>query len=384
MSDDLYRALALSKNASSDEIRKSYRKLAMKYHPDRNKGDAKSVERFKEIQKAYNVLSNPQKRSAYDKYGNASFQNAGFGKGTTASASTAEDIFGSFFNGFEDVFGASRRSDRGFHGTRRKARGEDILCHIKLTLEEAAFGCEKSFFVETYQGCTTCKSTGRTLGTKVEKCGECKGTGQVTYQESFFVVQQTCQKCYGEGVRIASPCRTCGGKGRVDKRKKLSVTVPPGLDESDRIRLAGEGHAGENGGACGDLYIDSKIEKHKFFERRKDDLYVEVPVSFPTAALGSSIDIPSLGGGKLKLSIPKGTQSRRLFRLKGKGIQNPHNSTLGDLMCRVHVEIPINLTDEQKGYVRQLQASFDVVGNKNSPECKSWLDKVKAFLTGQD
>ena len=381
MSDDLYRTLNLSKNASSDEIRKAYRKLAMKYHPDRNNGDAKFVERFKEIQKAYDVLSNPQKKSAYDRHGNASFQNSRPGGGATASA--AEDIFGSFFSGFEDVFGASQRSSQGFHRTPRKTRGEDLLYHAKLTLEEAAFGCEKSFFIETYQGCTTCKSTGQTPGTKVEKCGQCKGTGQVTYQESFFVVQQTCPKCRGEGMRIASPCRICVGKGRVSKKKKLSVAIPPGIDENDRIRLAGEGHAGANGGVCGDLYIDPKIEKHEFFARKKDDLYIEVPVSFPTAALGSSIDIPSLGGGKLKLRIPQGTQSGSLFRLKGKGIQNSHNSTLGDLMCRVHVEIPVNLMAEQKEYIKKLQGSFDSVGSKNSPECRSWLGKVKTFLTGK-
>ena len=373
---DYYEVLGVSRTATAVEIKKAYRKLAMKYHPDRNTGDDREEAeiRFKEVKQAYEVLSDDQKRAAYDQFGHAGVEgNAGMGGGPGGFGGGASfsDIFGDVFG---DIFGGG-----GGRGTHRHARGADMGYNLELSLEEAVKGTTVKIRIPTQVTCETCGGSGAKPGTNPRTCSTCGGSGQVRTQQGFFIAQQTCPTCHGRGLQIDSPCPECRGRGRIQTHKTLSVKVPPGVDTGDRIRLAGEGEAGENGGPAGDLYVQIHVKPHPIFERDDANLYCEVPIPFTTAALGGELDVPTLEG-KVKLKIPEGTQTGKLFRIRGKGIKPVRGGAVGDLLCRVVVETPVKLNDEQKELLRKLDESLVGGGSKHSPNASSWLDGVKNFF----
>lgn len=365
---DYYEVLGVARNASEDELKKSFRRLAMKYHPDRNPGDKQAEERFKEAKEAYEVLADAQKRAAYNQFGHAGVDSMGGGGGPRGPSfnDIFEDIFG-------DIFGAGRGGSRAY-------RGSDLQYNLELTLEEAVFGTEVKIRVPRLDMCNDCGGSGAEKGTVPETCGTCRGVGQVRMQQGFFSVQQTCPRCRGTGKIISNPCRACHGTGRVEQHTTLSVNVPGGVDSGDRIRLSGEGEAGVNGGPHGDLYVQIQVKPHKIFSRKGNDLLCDVPISFTTAALGGEIEIPTLDG-RVVLKIPEETQTGRLFRLRGKGVQSVHsNSGQGDLVCRVTVETPVNLTKRQRELMQELDASMKEGGKRHSPQEESFLDGVKGFF----
>ena len=373
---DYYEVLGVSRTATAVEIKKAYRKLAMKYHPDRHTGnDREEAElRFKEVKQAYEVLSDDQKRAAYDQFGHAGVEgNAGMGGGAGGFGGGASfsDIFGDVFG---DIFGGG-----GGRGTHRHARGADMGYNLELSLEEAVKGTTVKIRIPTQVTCETCGGSGAKPGTNPRTCSTCGGSGQVRTQQGFFIAQQTCPTCHGRGLQIDSPCPECRGRGRIQTHKTLSVKVPPGVDTGDRIRLAGEGEAGENGGPPGDLYVQIHVKPHPIFERDDANLYCEVPIPFTTAALGGELDVPTLEG-KVKLKIPEGTQTGKLFRIRGKGIKPVRGGAVGDLLCRVVVETPVKLNEEQKELLRKLDESLTGGGSKHSPNASSWLDGVKNFF----
>ncbi len=373
---DYYEVLGVSRTATAVEIKKAYRKLAMKYHPDRHNGnDREEAElRFKEVKQAYEVLSDDQKRAAYDQFGHAGVEgNAGMGGGAGGFGGGASfsDIFGDVFG---DIFGGG-----GGRGTHRHARGADMGYNLELSLEEAVKGTTVKIRIPTQVTCETCGGSGAKPGTSPRTCSTCGGSGQVRTQQGFFIAQQTCPTCHGRGLQIDSPCPECRGRGRIQTHKTLSVKVPPGVDTGDRIRLAGEGEAGENGGPPGDLYVQIHVKPHPIFERDDANLYCEVPIPFTTAALGGELDVPTLEG-KVKLKIPEGTQTGKLFRIRGKGIKPVRGGAVGDLLCRVVVETPVKLNEEQKELLRKLDESLTGGGSKHSPNASSWLDGVKNFF----
>lgn len=367
---DYYEVLGVDKNASEAEIKKAYRRLAMKYHPDRNPGDKAAEERFKEAKEAYEVLSEPQRRAAYDQFGHAgvdpSMGGGGFRGGTAGFGDIFDDIFG-------DIFGGGRRS------AERAYRGSDLQYNLELSLEEAVFGTEVKIRVPTLAVCEDCGGSGARKGTRPETCPTCGGVGQVRMQQGFFSVQQTCPRCRGAGKIIADPCPSCSGQGRVRRHKTLSVKVPAGVDTGDRIRLAGEGEAGINGGPPGDLYVQIHVKPHKLFTREGDDLLCEVPISFTTAALGGELEIPTLDG-RVKLKIPPETQTDRLFRLRGKGVKPVRGGVPGDMICKVVVETPVNLTKRQKELLQELEESMRSGAHRHTPQASGWLDGVKSFF----
>jgi molecular chaperone DnaJ len=369
---DYYEVLGVPKDASATDIKKAFRRLAMKYHPDRNPGDAEAEARFKEARAAYDVLSDDQKRAAYDRYGHAGVDGSagGFG-GAGAGASSFSDIF-------EDIFGDIFGGGGGGRG-QRAYRGSDLQYNLELTLEEAVFGTEVKVRIPTTVTCEACDGSGAEPGTSPETCPTCNGVGQVRIQQGFFSVQQTCPRCEGSGKIVPTPCKACHGKGRVQEQNTLDVKVPAGVDSGDRIRLAGQGEAGLNGGPPGDLYVQVRVKPHKLFRREGSDLHCEVPVSFATAALGGDLEIPSLDG-RVKLKVPPETQSGKQFRVTGKGVKSVHGGGVGDLLCRVVVETPINLTKEQKQLLRQFDESTQAGGTRHSPQAHSWLDGVKGFF----
>ena len=373
---DYYEVLGVSKNASAADIKKAYRRLAMKHHPDRNTGDAavKAEQQFKEVKAAYEVLSNEQKRAAYDQFGHAGVDGgAGMGGGPGGfGGASFSDIFG---DAFGDIFGGGRG------GGQRVNRGSDLRYNLELSLEDAVQGTEVKIRVPTLVTCKSCGGSGAKKGSTPKTCGTCHGAGQVRMQQGFFSVQQTCPTCHGKGSVIDDPCGACHGQGRVQEHKTLSVKVPAGVDTGDRIRLAGEGEAGESGGPAGDLYVQMHVKKHPIFERDDADLYCEVPIPFVTAALGGELEVPTLQG-KLKLKIPAGTQTNKIFRMRGKGVKPVRGGGAGDLMCRVVVETPVNLHEEQKQLLRELDESLQGGGSKHSPHESSWLDGVKKFFEG--
>ncbi|GAB2901335.1 MULTISPECIES: molecular chaperone DnaJ [Microvirgula] len=371
---DCYDVLGLNRDASEEEIKKSYRKLAMKYHPDRNPDSKEAEEKFKEAKEAYEILSDGQKRAAYDQYGHAGVDPQAGGAGGAG--------FGGFGDAFADIFGdifGGGRAGGGGGGRSNVYRGSDLRYNLEITLEEAARGCEKQIRIPTMDECDVCHGSGAKPGTEAKTCSTCGGVGQVRMQQGFFSIQQTCPTCHGSGKQITDPCRACNGAGRVKKQKTLNVKIPAGVDDGDRIRLAGEGEPGTNGGPHGDLYVVTQIRQHAVFQRDGTDLHCEMPISFTSAALGGEIEIPTLDGAA-KIRIPPETQSGQVFRLRGKGIKALRGSQHGDLMCHVLIETPVKLTERQKELLREFESiSLDAPGTHN-PKAKSFMDKLKDFF----
>ncbi len=374
---DYYEVLGVPHNASEADIKKSYRRLAMKFHPDRNPGDADSEASFKEAKEAYEILSDAQKRAAYDQFGHAGVDPAaaagragGFYGAGNAGANFA-DIFGDVFG---DIFGGGGRA-RG----NQTYRGSDLRYNLELGLEEAVRGSEMRIRVPALETCATCKGSGARAGTAPTTCPTCGGHGQVRMQQGFFSIQQTCPNCRGTGKIVSSPCPDCQGQGRIKNMKTLSVKVPAGVDEGDQIRLAGEGEAGQNGGPPGDLYVQIRLKEHPIFKRDGDDLHCEMHVSFATAALGGEVEIPTLDG-RATLKIPPGTQSDKVFRLRSKGVTNVRSGSVGDLYCHTSIETPVNLTKRQKELLEEFESLVRSGGARHHPREQSWMDKLKSFL----
>ncbi len=369
---DYYEILGVARNASEAELKKAYRRLAMKYHPDRNPGDTDSEHRFKEAKEAYEILADPQKRAAYDQFGHAGVDpSMGGGGGFHAGASNFADIFSDVFG---DIFGGG-----GPGAGPRAYRGADLRYNLELTLEEAIRGTEVTIRVPTQVSCEVCNGSGVRDGSSPQTCPTCHGHGDVRVQQGFFSIQQTCPRCQGTGSIITDPCGTCHGRGKVEERKDLSVKVPPGVDTGDRIRLTGEGEPGERGGPPGDLYVQIMVKAHALFERDGENLRCDVPVNMVVAALGGEIEVPTLDG-RVTLRVPPGTQSGKVFRIRGKGVTPVRGTTPGDLLCKVTVETPVNLTGEQKDLLEKLGKSLDKEGDRHSPRTSSWLDGVKSFF----
>jgi molecular chaperone DnaJ len=369
---DYYETLGVKKDASTADLKKAYRRQAMKYHPDRNAENPEAEEKFKEAKEAHEVLSDSQKRAAYDQYGHA-------GVDPSMGGGAAGGFSGGFGDAFSDVFG-DIFGGGGRQGGQRVHRGADLRYNLELSLENAVFGTTVEIRVPTHVNCKTCNGTGAKKGTNPTTCTTCGGVGQVRMQQGFFAVQQTCPNCHGQGKTISSPCGSCRGQGRIQETKTLSVKVPAGVDNGDRIRLAGEGEAGEHGGPGGDLYVQMHVKSHPIFKRDESDLYCDMPISMVTATLGGELEVPTLNG-RLKLKIPKETQSSRLFRIKGKGIKPVRGGATGDLLVRVNVETPIKLSNKQKELLREFEKSISQDG-KHSPQNASWMDSVKNFVEG--
>lgn len=368
---DYYEVLDVSKNASEAEIKKAFKRLAMKCHPDRNP-DKAAEEQFKEAKEAYDVLTDAQKRAAYDQFGHAGVDpSAGMG-GAGYGGASFSDIFGDVFG---DIFGGGGRTA----GGQRVYRGADLRYNLELSLEEAVSGASVNIRIPTHVECEECGGSGAKKGTSPVTCSTCGGHGQVRMQQGFFSLQQTCPRCHGSGNIIETPCGKCHGHGRVEVQKTLSVKVPAGVDNGDRIRLSGEGETGEHGGPSGDLYVHVIVRPHDIFQRDGNDLYCEVPISVVTASLGGELEIPTLDG-RVNLKIPAESQSGKLFRLRGKGVKSVRGSQTGDLLCRVSVETPVNLTKRQKELLKEFEVSMNEDNVNHSPRAASWLDGVKKFF----
>jgi len=363
---DYYEVLGINRDSSEDDIKKAYRRLAMKHHPDRNPDNPRAEEHFKEAKEAYEILSDPRKRTAYDQHGHAGVDPGMGGAGAQGFTDAFSDIFG-------DLFGGGR-------GHANVYRGADLRYNLEVSLEQAARGTETKIRIPTMDVCETCHGSGAKPGTSPITCPTCNGHGQVRMQQGFFSIQQTCPKCHGSGKFISSPCVTCSGSGRVRQHKTLSVKIPAGVDEGDRIRLSGEGEAGVNGGPPGDLYVVIHLTQHSVFQRDHNDLHCEMPISFTTAALGGEIEIPTLDG-HAKIRVPAETQSGKVFRLRGKGIKGVRSNAPGDLLCHVMVETPVKLTARQRELLQELEESMNQEdGSRHSPRAKSWMDKVREFF----
>ncbi len=373
---DYYEVLGVQKNASEDEIKKAFKRMAMKYHPDRNPDDEEAEEKFAEAREAYDVLSDTQKRAAYDQFGHAGVEGGmggmGGGAGGFGGGASFHDIFGDVFG---DIFGGG--GGRG--GGRQVFRGADLRYNLTISLEEAVQGTTSRIRFPTAVPCEKCDGSGAKPGSKPDSCPTCNGIGQVRMQQGFFTVQQACPRCHGRGEIISDPCDACHGDGTVQEEKTLSVKVPAGVDTGDRIRLSGEGEAGENGGPPGDLFVHIQVKPHEIFQRDGNDLHCEVPISFVTAALGGEIEVPTLNG-KASVKVPAETQSGKVFRLRGKGVTSVRGGEAGDLLCRVVVETPVKLNKEQKELLEALEASLQADGRKHKPRSHSWLDGVKKFF----
>jgi molecular chaperone DnaJ len=363
---DYYEILGVSRGAGDAELKKAYRRLAMKYHPDRRPGDEAAAQQFKQAKEAYEVLSDPQKRAAYDQFGHAGVERAARGGGFRGGfGDIFDDIFG-------DIFGRNS-------GTTRAYRGADLQYNLQLSLEEAVFGTETSIRVPALAECRTCGGSGARPGTKPQTCNTCDGVGQVRMQQGFFSVQQTCPHCRGAGTIITEPCSACGGRGQVEEFKTLTVKVPAGVDTGDRIRLSGEGQPGTRGGGAGDLYVHIEVKPHPLFVRDGNNLVCQVPISFTTAALGGELEVPTLDG-RIKLKIPAETQTGKHFRLRGKGVKPVRGGPQGDLICQIVVETPVNLTKRQRELMEELHKTLVDGGERHSPQAQNWLDGVRRFF----
>jgi molecular chaperone DnaJ len=370
---DYYQVLDVPRTASEADIKKAYRRLAMKFHPDRNPDDHEATDKFKEVKEAYEVLTDAQKRAAYDQFGHAGIE--GMRGGGGGAGFDPRDAFGDIFGDvFGDIFGAGRR------GRSQVYRGADLRYELELPLEKAVFGDTVNIDFATLAECGECTGSGSAKGAKPATCETCRGAGQVRMQQGFFTVQQTCPRCNGRGQVITDPCGSCRGQGRVRKQKTLAVKVPAGVDTGDRIRLSAEGEAGRNGGPPGDLYVEIRVADHPIFERDGSHLSCEVPVSFATATLGGSVEVPTLGGNAT-IKVPPETQSGRVFRLREKGIRPVRGGSTGDLFCRVVVETPVSLNREQKDLLRKFEESLQKDSRKHHPREESWLDGVKRFFS---
>jgi len=375
---DYYEVLGVNRDASDEEIKKAYRKLAMKHHPDRNPDNPKAEEHFKEAKEAYETLCDSQKRAAYDQYGHAAFESGGMGGGSPFGAGAGAQGF-DFSDIFGDIFGGARGGSGG--GRSNVQRGADLRYNMEITLEQAARGTETQIRIPTMAECDTCNGSGAKPGTSPTTCATCGGHGQVRMQQGFFSIQQTCPRCHGTGRQISSPCKDCNGNGRIKQHKTLSVKIPAGVDNDDRIRLSGEGEHGVNGGPPGDLYVVMNLKPHAVFQRDHNDLHCEMPISFTTAALGGEIEIPTLDG-KAVIKIPAETQSGKIFRLRGKGIKGVRSASHGDLHCHVIVETPVKLTERQTELLREFESISKEDSDRHNPRAKSWMDKVKDFFAG--
>ena len=375
---DFYEVLGVAKNASDDEIKKAYRKLAMKHHPDRNPDSKGSEDKFKEAKEAYEMLSDPSKREAYDRYGHAGVDpnmgGGGFGGGGAGGFS---DAFGDIFG---DIFGnAARGGGGGRNAGPQVYRGADLRYNLDITLEQAAHGFDTTIRVPSWDSCEVCHGSGAKPGTQPTTCPTCGGHGQVRMQQGFFSIQQTCPKCHGTGKVIPEPCVTCAGAGRIKRNKTLEVKIPAGIDDGMRIRSSGNGEPGMNGGPPGDLYVEIHIKQHPVFQREGDDLHCEIPISFAKAALGGEIEVPTLSG-KASFTLPEGTQTGKTFRLRSKGVKGVRSGYAGDLFCHVVIETPVKLTDRQRDLLREFEQLTNEGGAKHSPQSKSWKEKVKGFF----
>ncbi|BCT87641.1 MULTISPECIES: molecular chaperone DnaJ [Acinetobacter] len=365
---DYYEVLGVSKTASDDEIKKAYRKLAMKYHPDRNPDNSEAEEKFKEASEAYEVLSDSEKRSMYDRMGHQAFEGGMGGGAGGFGGFSAEDIFSQFGDIFGGAFGGGGR------GQQRQRRGSDLRYVMELTLEEAVKGVKKTITFTAPAPCDACDGKGSKNPNDVETCPTCHGAGQVRMQQGFFSVQQTCSTCRGQGKIIKNPCNKCHGSGVSDRQQTLEVTIPAGVDNGDRVRLTGKGEAIRDG-QSGDLYVEVVVREHEIFQRDGADLYMDVPISIADAALGKEVQIPTLDG-RVSLKIPEGTQTGKLFRLRGKGVKPVRSTMQGDLLCRVVVETPVNLTARQRELLKELQATMEDEGSQSSPKKKSFFDRL--------
>jgi molecular chaperone DnaJ len=373
---DYYEVLGVSRNASEAELKKAYRRAAQKHHPDRNPDDKQAEDSFKECKEAWEVLSDSRKRAAYDQFGHAGVDpsmGGGAGPGGAGFGGGFNDIFGDVFG---DIFGGGRAG-----GGQRVYRGSDLRYNLELSLEDAVAGTEVKIRIPTQVSCTECNGSGAKKGSSPTQCTTCGGRGQVRMQQGFFSVQQTCPHCRGTGSIITDPCQKCHGKGRISEHKTLSVKVPAGVDTGDRIRLAGEGEAGESGGPPGDLYVQIQVKEHPIFVRDENHLYCEVPISFTTAALGGELEVPTLNG-RVNLKIPPETQTGRMFRMRNKGVKPVRGGAVGDLICKVKVETPVNLTRKQKDLLREFTGEMEEGGSRHSPQASSWVDGVKKFFDG--
>ena len=368
---DYYDVLGVNKGASADQIKSAYRKLAVKFHPDKNKGDKAAEEKFKEASEAYHVLSNSERKQNYDNFGHAAFENGGGGRGGFGNF----DFSGSFSDIFEDFFG------EGFGGGGRRSRrsnnrGSDLRYDLSISLEEAFSGKKQDIKFSTTEKCDTCSGSGSKPGHNAGACNMCGGHGQVRSSQGFFTVQQTCPQCSGSGEEITNPCNSCSGQGKTQASKRLSVTIPKGVDDGTRIRLSGKGEAGSRGASSGDLYLFINVNSHELFKRQDEHLFFECPISIADAALGTSIEIPTIDGGKAKIKIPPGTQSGKQFRLRGKGMPIMRGGSLGDLYVQVNTEVPISLNKEQKELLEKFR---DIENDKSNPSIKKFFQKAKNF-----
>ncbi|MBT5214251.1 MAG: molecular chaperone DnaJ [Pelagibacteraceae bacterium] len=363
---DFYEILGVQRNASDDEIKKSYRKLAMKYHPDRNKDDKESERKFKETAAAYEILKDPEKKSAYDQYGHDAFRQGGGGQG-----------FGDFSGGFSDIF--EEFFGGGFGGGQRQRgpqRGNDLRYNMSVSLQEAFASKKSQIRIPSYEGCNLCAATGSADKSGPSTCATCGGQGKVRSTQGFFSIERPCPTCAGEGSSIKNPCLKCSGTGQVKKQKTISVSIPAGVDTGTRIRISGEGEPGQKGAGNGDLYIFVEVQKDKLFEREDENIFCQIPISITTAIIGGDVEVPTIEGKKARLNIPAGTQSETQFRLKGKGMSILRQTRRGDMYVEANVEIPVNLTSKQKGILQEFEKEGGT-SKKHSPKSQSFFSKLK-------